>query len=119
MKKVATLAACVALALVLTACSDSQVGPSDKRFGLEDDAISAKVVMDKVTGVYWVIFKNGQGGLDAEPILLPDGTPERVDNADYDDVAADIKANEIRWTEGYDQGQIEHDRQYSGANSEP
>ena len=84
------------LVLTISACSNSNAGPSDERFGLEEVPISAKVTVDEVTGVYWVIFQNGYGSLDAEPILLPDGTPARVDNVDYPDVAADIAANQVR-----------------------
>lgn len=115
MRKLTVCIIGAALALMLAGCAENHASVSDKRFGLDGSSISAKVISDQVTGVYWVIFQNGHGSIDAEPILLPDGTPQRVDNADYDDVKADIEANQIRWTEDYDEAQKEHDRATSSA----
>lgn len=75
-------------------------GPADTRFSLQDDPdISAKVTMDRVTGVYYAIFESANG-LEVTPLLLPDGTPERVDKADIAEVIDDIKRNEDAWLRG-------------------
>lgn len=75
-------------------------GPGDSRFNLQNvSEVSARIVMDRVTGVYYAIFES-DGGLAATPLLMPDGTPERVDKADIAEVADDIQRNEEQWLKG-------------------
>lgn len=79
----------------------SDDGPADERLGLSEIGVASYIVMDEVTGVYYAVFENDHG-LAVTPLLNPDGTPSRVDDADMGDVRADIADNMQRWQEGSD-----------------
>lgn len=91
------------LALTLCGCeSGSQEipeNPESERFWLSGTGLNYRIIEDRVTGVYYLVLMKNANGIAVTPLLNSDGSPSRVDNADYDDVKADIAANLRRWQE--------------------
>lgn len=97
MRRLTAILAAAILAITLSGCAPDEPTPTEKRFGLDGTDIAARAFLDGDTGVYYLVLKSSGGGLAVTPIINPDGTPARVDDADYSDVKPDIDANTKDW----------------------
>lgn len=103
MRRVIAIVMAGILTLTLCGCeSGSQEipdNPESERFWISGTGLDYRIIEDRVTGVYYLVLINHAGDIAVTPLLNSDGSPSRVDNADYDDVKADIASNLRRWQE--------------------
>lgn len=75
-----------------------------ERFIFQDDLnLDYSIVMDRVTGVYYLLVWSKNGNIALTPLLNVDGLPMCVDDANHGDVEsalADIRANQQRYQRG-------------------
>lgn len=102
------IAAIVAVVLVgvltlgLSCSAEDPDGPTDKRFDLQEQPIDSRILMDRVTGVYYLVLTYGDS-IAVTPLLNIDGLPLCVDDANHGDMEsalADIRANTQAWMRG-------------------
>lgn len=97
MKKLTLFALLAVLVFGVCGCSQNTGdGVADDRFGLRDDPINARIVMDDVTGVYYLIVSDGDS-IGVTVLVNSDGSPCRVDNIDFESAKADIESNNRRF----------------------
>lgn len=95
----------VVVALCLPACSGPEEDSSSiERFELDGDAVADySVVMDRVTGVYYLVVISKRYDVAVTPLLNVDGLPlvsEDVNHGDVESALADVRANMQREMRG-------------------